>query len=280
MLSFHNDENIKQKYLDRVKKHAELDNIIQGTGWYNGKGCAVGCTLENYDHSRYPIELGLPEWLARLEDGIFENLPLAEAKEWPAKFLAAIPVGVDVEIVRHQLAVRRLDRLIKIQENLLSNNIGELRLVISKTIAAIKTVKSCHEAEIGKNICEISFEEAAIAAKSAWVAARSIGIVAWEQEAIATAAWSAARSAAWSARSAAWSAESVKSVARSAAWSAESAAWSAKSARAVARSAWSARSAAWSAAWSAESVKSVARSAAWEQEAKDLLELLSNLKRG
>jgi hypothetical protein len=72
MLSFHGKQEIKDKYLNRVIKHRELDNIIQGIGWENGKGCAVGCTLENYNHSRYPMELGLPEWLARLEDKIFE----------------------------------------------------------------------------------------------------------------------------------------------------------------------------------------------------------------
>ena len=79
MLSFHNDPAIKAKYLDRVKAHAKADRLIQGTGWKGGKGCAVGCTLEAYDHSLYPIELGLPEWLARLEDRIFEGLPKAEA---------------------------------------------------------------------------------------------------------------------------------------------------------------------------------------------------------
>ena len=45
MLSFHGDESIKEKYLSRVKHHREMDNIIQGTGWQNGKGCSVGCTL-------------------------------------------------------------------------------------------------------------------------------------------------------------------------------------------------------------------------------------------
>ena len=110
MLSFHNDPAIKAKYLDRVKAHAKADRLIQGTGWKGGKGCAVGCTLEAYDHSLYPIELGLPEWLARLEDRIFEGLPKAEAMQWPARFLAAIPVGVDVEPVQWRLAIWRHTR--------------------------------------------------------------------------------------------------------------------------------------------------------------------------
>jgi hypothetical protein len=68
MLSFHNDQAVKDKYVNRVIAHQKADNLIRGTGWNNGKGCAVGCTLESYDHSQYPIELGIPEWLAKLED--------------------------------------------------------------------------------------------------------------------------------------------------------------------------------------------------------------------
>lgn len=81
MLSFHNDIAVKQKYLDRVMAHQKADNIIRGTGWSNGKGCAVGCTLENYDHSRYPIELGVPEWLAKIAK---EKPAFCFVVVWPA----------------------------------------------------------------------------------------------------------------------------------------------------------------------------------------------------
>ena len=86
MQAFHNDPAVKAKYLARVRMHREADHLTQGVGWEsNGvtRGCAVGCTLEAYDHRRYPIELGLPEWLARLEDRIFEGLPHADALSWP-----------------------------------------------------------------------------------------------------------------------------------------------------------------------------------------------------
>lgn len=96
MRSFHGDPAIKQKYIDRVKHHQKLDNIIQGTYWENGRGCAVGCTLEKglSPHDRYPVELGLPTWLAHLEDHLFENLHIKEAKTLPLAFLEAIPVGI------------------------------------------------------------------------------------------------------------------------------------------------------------------------------------------
>ena len=113
MLSFHNDPAIKAKYLARVKAHAEADNLIRGTGWEHGRGCAVGCTLEAYDHSRYPVELGLPEWIAHLEDTLFEGMPDEQAMTWPMRFLEAIPVGVDVEPVKWQLAIWRHTRQVE-----------------------------------------------------------------------------------------------------------------------------------------------------------------------
>src|ERR1044071_8267683 len=144
MLSFHNDPAVKTKYLKRVQKHRKADNIIQGTGWNNGKGCAVGCTLESYDHERYPIELGLPVWLARLEDTIFEGLSHKEAMKWPERFLKAIPVGVNVEMVRHKLAIKRMDRLLTLQKQQLKQY-PELQEVITKVIGAIKLVKEYHK---------------------------------------------------------------------------------------------------------------------------------------
>ena len=99
MLAFHNDPKLKAKYLARVRKHRKADRIIQGTGWEYGRGCAVGCTLEAYDHNRYPIELGIPVELAKLEDGIFEGLAKSDAMDWPEMFLGAIPVGADLALV-------------------------------------------------------------------------------------------------------------------------------------------------------------------------------------
>ena len=98
-LAFHNDPKLKAKYLARVRDHRKADRLIQGTGWEYGRGCAVGCTLEAYDHNRYPIELGIPVELARLEDGIFEGLARSDAMDWPEAFLDAIPVGADLSLV-------------------------------------------------------------------------------------------------------------------------------------------------------------------------------------
>jgi hypothetical protein len=99
--AFHNDPAIKAKYLSRVDDHAAADRLIRGVGWSDDgdgifKGCAVGCTLEAYDHSRYPVELGIPEWLARVEDTLFEGMTLERSRTWPHDFLAVINVGADL----------------------------------------------------------------------------------------------------------------------------------------------------------------------------------------
>src|SRR5690606_30279367 len=92
-------QETKDFYLSRVRAHKAADEIIQGTYWENGKGCAVGCTIHGNTHSSYEDELGIPRILAHLEDRIFEGLPNADAKEFPAQFLEAIPVGRDLNSV-------------------------------------------------------------------------------------------------------------------------------------------------------------------------------------
>ncbi len=95
--AFHGDPKIKAKYIRRVRAHRKADQLIQGTGWENGKGCAVGCTLRVYDHSLYPVELGIPVIMAGLEDAIFEGLPKADAQAWPERFLGAIKPGANLD---------------------------------------------------------------------------------------------------------------------------------------------------------------------------------------
>ncbi len=105
MLSFHNDIAIKEKYINRVKAHQKADEIIKGIYWEDGKGCAVGCTIHAANHDAYELELGIPQTLARLEDGIFESLPNDRAKIWPAEFLSSIKVGSDLSNVWPKFAI-------------------------------------------------------------------------------------------------------------------------------------------------------------------------------
>jgi hypothetical protein len=105
MLAFHGDAATKQKYLDRVEQHRKADQIVHGTYWQNGKGCAVGCTVHSANHGAFETELGIPRTLARLEDMIFESLKNGEAQDWPGQFLDAPLVGADLSMVWPRFAL-------------------------------------------------------------------------------------------------------------------------------------------------------------------------------
>jgi len=204
--AFHNKQDNKQKILTQLESHYKADEIIKGTYWEEGKGCAVGCTVHSDNHKCYETELGIPEWLARLEDYLFENLPNKKAKEFPLKFIQSIPVGFENWTkIYHKLCVYLLTDIIKTEKD-------------EKVIHAVEDIVTLH-AKAAKGEIESNLSAARSAAWSAaWSAARS---------AAESAARSAAESAAWSAATSA-----ARSAARSAA---ESAAWSA--ARSAARSA-------------------------------------------
>lgn len=157
MLSHHGSEEVKNKYLDRLKAHYAADEIIKGRYWENGKGCAVGCTIHSGKHADYETELGIPRFLARLEDGIFEGLPNSEAKEFPIKFLSAIPVGVDLSLVfyrfMHWLLADPTDGVIKFaktdrQKNAIS---GVSNLFERKINGEYITAKDWRAKELGGN---------------------------------------------------------------------------------------------------------------------------------
>ncbi len=265
LLSFHGDKTIKAKYVARVKAHAKADELVKGGYWGNGKGCAVGCTIHSSQHNAYETELGLPEWLARLEDTLFEGLANKYAKKFAVEFLLSIPVGKNLDKVKWQFCSFILaENLKRVQQLQISE---ALKVQVSE---AIRGLKAMHDKATKTGVWDES---------AAWSAARSAESAAWS-------AWSAAWSAARSAESAAWSvwsaARSAESAAWSAAWSAARSAESAESAESAAwsaaRSVWSAESAAQSAARSAESAESAARSAAYKRYANKLLKLLKEAK--
>ena len=93
LTAYHSDPAVKLKYVSRMSAHQEADELVRGTYWNDGKGCAIGCTVHSADHDKYETELGMPEWLARLEDGIFEGMSVAASRQFPLDLLSAIPVG-------------------------------------------------------------------------------------------------------------------------------------------------------------------------------------------
>ena len=199
LISYHGDENLKKQLVSEIAQHRTADQIIQGTYGEgigkNWRGCAVGCSIHSLnrklgkkysisDHKVYEKALGLPEWLARLEDEIFDGLPKEEAMKWPEQFAQAIPVGVNVERVKWQFCSFILKEN---SERVLTLNISdELK---KQVVESIQGVLAVHENALKSGI--------------------------WDQFAAESAAWSAAESAAGSAARSAWSAWSA---ARSAAY--------------------------------------------------------------
>lgn len=106
MLAYHNDPKLKESVLAEMEGHRKADTLIQDYGyWKDGKGCAVGCLIKSGNHGEYETRFGIQRILARLEDRIFEGLPKEEAKQWPERFLNAIPVGADLSLVWPKFAV-------------------------------------------------------------------------------------------------------------------------------------------------------------------------------
>lgn len=114
LIAFHGSLAIKEKYLARIRAHVAADELIHGTGWKDGKGCAVGCTLNVYNHVAYEEELGIPMVLAYLEDNLFESMTNGESKTWPERFLQAIPVGADLSLVWPRFAYYLMQETAKV----------------------------------------------------------------------------------------------------------------------------------------------------------------------
>lgn len=100
MLAYHNDPAVKAKYIARYAEHRRLDQVVQGTGFLDGRGCFIGCTLDNYAPEHFPIELGWPSWLTNLAEIVFEGLPKNKAPQFGTDLLESVREGVDLEKVR------------------------------------------------------------------------------------------------------------------------------------------------------------------------------------
>ena len=159
MQAYLNQPSIKRTYLNRIRAHAKADQIIHGTYWENGKGCAVGCTIHGSDHGKYETELGIPRILAKLEDVLFERMANGHAKEFPLQFLSAIKVGSDLSMVWPKFA----------HWMLLDPEHGVIRFAKKeKTKQAIQRVGELYELKVaGKEPTKQEWKDAAAAAYAA-----------------------------------------------------------------------------------------------------------------
>jgi hypothetical protein len=113
----------KSEFVAELKAHQAHDDFIRGTYWNaeQRKGCAVGCSIESVsrlkglgltkfsNHGHYPALLGIPEWLARVEDSIFEHIPVERSKTWPVEFADAINEGAPLEKIQTPFLIMLLE---------------------------------------------------------------------------------------------------------------------------------------------------------------------------
>ncbi len=188
LIAFHGSPAIKAQLLEELREHAAHDRIVKGQYWENGKGCAVGCTIQGDDHSLYESRLGIPKQIAHLEDVLFEALPNEDAMRFPIEFIEAIPVGADLSLVVSNL----------MYDLLTDNDFGLLALpdLAEDVKTAIEAVAKCYRRRLSGD--EPSKEE--------WSASGELAWDAWD----ARAAWDA-----WDARDArdaraAWAARDAR----------------------------------------------------------------------
>lgn len=180
MLSYKNDSTLKADLVSEMKKHRKQDALIKGSYSANNgifKGCAVGCAVQSLnvkrglhiahdDHAALAEASGNPEWLYRLADHLFENLPKPQNSEFAVDYLVAIPVGVDLEPVKWKFCAfilkENIERvlLLKIDDKLKQQVVEAVQGVLSIHEKAIETGKwdesAAESAAVGglHQICE------------------------------------------------------------------------------------------------------------------------------
>jgi len=139
----------KEAFIAELEHHKAQDSYVKGIYWEEGKGCAVGCAIESINkltkqslnHSSH-IELeraGIcPEWLARLQDTIFEGLTEAQAKEWPLEFARAINVGSDLNKVKLPFICYVLKQNISTMQAQLEHVTGDIKYHTEQALAVNK----------------------------------------------------------------------------------------------------------------------------------------------
>ena len=190
LTSYHNNKKLKTAIVNEMEKHRKGDQIVKGHyGKMNGKftGCAIHlmnvrlktqyCTDS---HKSFEDAIGVPEWLARLSDIIFEGLPEGDNSLFAVNFLKAIPVGVNLEPVKwHFCAYLLKENIERVLTLKISDELKE------QVVSAIRQCLALQENAIKTGVWEES------AARSAAESARSAA-----ESAAESAAWSAAESAA------------------------------------------------------------------------------------
>ena len=187
--AFFGEPKLKATVLERLHEHRRLDQIVQQVYWEGGRGCHLGCLTHDNDNSHEATErmFGIPLRVAYWLEAVFEGLPTDKCAAWVTDSIDAIPVGADLSLAHHHLAVWLLG-----PEGPSAK--GNAHPLVTDAVAQVRDMH--HALANGEVIDAAAWSAAWSAAGSAESAARS-------------AAWSAARSAAGSA---AWESIAAKSL--------------------------------------------------------------------
>lgn len=230
MLSYHNDENLKALVVAEMKNHQKKDQFIKGA--YEKlnskfKGCAIGCTIDSVnkifgrsyktsEHKVFEEALGIPEWLAHIQDSLFEALPIGDNSQFAVDFLEAIPVGVNLEPLKWKFCAflmrKNIERVLTF-----SKISGEIRdkILITICVALCLHEKAIETGAFDYNEAKCSIESIALSdlpglpsltfptSSSSKSAMNSFSSTIWSaRSSCSSVAYAAASSAVWSARSA------------------------------------------------------------------------------
>ena len=176
----------------RLEGHYKADEIIKGTYWEDGKGCAVGCITESDKPYTSPIwnDVGIDLFLPKLVDTIFEGLPDKLAKEWPLRFWTAIESakGKDLGLVHwkflHWLISEELkqfhsheivgESIVNVIDGLASLAVGKnLAAAYVAAVAAVAAVADAAAYAAGDAVAAVAVYDAARAARASARAARA-----------------------------------------------------------------------------------------------------------
>lgn len=165
VIAYHGKQSIKDALVIQFAAHRAADAVIQGTGYQNGRGCFVGCCLQNYDHSQFERMFGWPQWFSRLAETIFEGLLVENAPQFGTDLIAAVPVGFSWLGFREKFLVR-------LQHRNIARIKGDSPQEIRVRTAIGQVIDVLGSAELARSAAELA---RSAAAKSAADAAYSAG---------------------------------------------------------------------------------------------------------
>jgi len=105
MKAFYGEPTLKQAFIDKLERHRQLDQIIQGKYNLGDKGCFFGCSVGGNYPEKLERYFAIPGQVGKCIEYVFERLPHPKFLTWPREAVEAIPVGADPSLVWPKMAI-------------------------------------------------------------------------------------------------------------------------------------------------------------------------------